>query len=193
MASRAWQVKDEISQVGGVSGWCWNGSRGGQGGEAKWRGPPPRLSEFPIASNCQWHESLGVAKPYSPCWLQGSTVIEAKVKTITKALDHVHNFVWVRMKAEFMLESIHCNGSNLRNQSYSNGQTARECNKWPELCRPCCLEGKTEGAVKLSWEPKRTESKLCTGELARRGDLVMAVTPLWQRRGVVPFAPMLNA
>ena len=70
-----------------------------------------------------------------------------------------------------------------------NGQMARECNKWPELGRPCCWEGKTEGAEKLSWEPKRTESKLCTAELARRGDLVMAVTPLWQRRGATPFAP----
>ena len=59
-------------------------------------------------------------KPYnitSCLRLQGSTVIEDKVKTITNALDHVHNFVWVRMKVEFMLESIHCNGSKLRNWS----------------------------------------------------------------------------
>ena len=64
-------------------------------------------------------------KPYPPPPrpLKGSTVIiEAKVKTITKALAHIHNFVWVRMKAEFMLESILCNGSKLRNRSVLNGQ-----------------------------------------------------------------------
>ena len=64
-----------------------------------------------------------------------------------------------------------------------NRQMSRECNKWPELGRPCCWEGKTERDEKLSWEPKRTESKLCTAELVRRGDLVMVVTPLWKRRG----------
>ena len=37
------------------------------------------------------------------------------MKTIAKALDHICNFVWVRMMSEFMLESIHINRSKLRN------------------------------------------------------------------------------
>ena len=63
------------------------------------------------------------------------------------------------------------NNQNLADFAAENSKVKGERNSNPE---------------KLPWEPTRTESKLCTAELARRGD---SGDPLWRRRGAGPFSP----
>lgn len=44
-----------------------------------------------------------------------STVIETEVKAVTQTLDHIGNFVQVRVMMKFMLQSVHKDGGEQRN------------------------------------------------------------------------------